>query len=104
MAFMDFVHKLIYMLFFLHHVLPKLQQVINEIVWSLFKVSLSKNTSIINVLMSFPSSGNFKTEVQNRTERPFLHEDIKIDFNFPCFFFFLSFLNKSTVTLKKPIF
>lgn len=41
-----------------HHVLSELQQVINEIGWSLFKVSLSKNTSIINVLMSFPSGAS----------------------------------------------
>lgn len=95
MAFMDIVHKLIYMLFFLHHFLSELQQVINEIGWSFFKVSLSKNTSIINVLMSFPSSAfAFKTEVQNKTERTFLHEDIKLYFISLPFFFFFPFLSK----------
>lgn len=86
---MDFVHKLMYMLFFMYHVVLELQQVTSEIGWSLFEVPLSKNTSIINALMSFPSSTfDFKTEVQIRTERSFLHEAIKIYFAFPFFFFF----------------
>lgn len=101
MAFMDFVHKLMYMLFFMHHVVSKLQQVISEIGWSLFKVPLSKNTSIINALMSFPSSAfEFKTEVQNRIERSFLYEAIEI-FYLSLFFFFNFFSNKATVMVKK---